>query len=49
MVTSEISIRKGKFGPYVLYKTDKMKKPKFMPMKGIKMEEVTEAWVNDKL
>ena len=49
VVTSEISIRKGKFGPYVFYKTDKMKKPKFIPMKGIKMEEVTEAWVNDKL
>ena len=46
VVTSEISVRKGKFGPYVFYKTDKMKKPKFIPMKGIKMEEVTEAWVD---
>jgi DNA topoisomerase-1 len=49
VVTSEISVRKGKFGPYVFYKTDKMKKPRFIPMKGIKMEEVTEAWVNGKL
>ena len=28
-VDKEISIRKGKFGPYVYYKTEKMKKPKF--------------------
>ena len=49
VITSEISVRKGKFGPYVFYKTDKMKKPKFIPMKGIKMEEVTEAWVDGKL
>ena len=49
VITSEISVRKGKFGPYVFYKTDKMKKPKFIPMKGIKMEEVTEAWVDSKL
>ena len=44
-----ISIRKGKYGPYVFYKTNKMKKPKFIPMKGIKVEEVTEQWVKDKL
>jgi DNA topoisomerase-1 len=29
-VDEEISIRKGKFGPYVYYKTKKMKKPKFL-------------------
>tara|TARA_B110000285_G_scaffold235459_1_gene317320 strand:- start:8282 stop:10594 length:2313 start_codon:yes stop_codon:yes gene_type:complete len=45
VITSEISVRKGKFGPYVFYKTENMKKPKFIPMKGIKMEEVTEEWV----
>ena len=28
-IDKEISIRKGKFGPYVYYKTEKMKKPKF--------------------
>ena len=49
VITSEISVRKGKFGPYVFYKTDKMKKPKFISMKGVKMEEVTETWVNHKL
>ena len=42
-------MRKGKYGPYVFYKTNKMKKPKFIPMKGIKVEEVTEQWVKDKL
>ena len=26
-IDNELSIRKGKFGPYVFYKTDKMKKP----------------------
>ena len=49
VITAEISVRKGKYGPYVFYKTNKMKKPKFIPMKGITMEEVTEQWVKDKL
>lgn len=49
VVSEDISVRKGKYGPYVFYKTNKMKKPKFIPMKGIKVEEVTEQWVKDKL
>jgi len=49
IITGEISIRKGKYGPYIFYKTDKMKKPKFIPMKGITTDEVTEAWVRDNL
>ena len=49
IITGEISVRKGKYGPYVFYKTDKMKKPKFIPMKGITTDEVTESWVRDKL
>ena len=28
-----MSVRNGKFGPYVFYKTTKMKKPKFLPLK----------------
>ena len=40
VITAEISVRKGKYGPYVFYKTNKMKKPKFIPMKGISMGEV---------
>ena len=49
VITQDISVRKGKYGPYVFYKTNKMKKPRFIPMKGIKVEEVTEQWVRDKL
>jgi DNA topoisomerase-1 len=32
-LNEEMSIRKGKFGPYVFYKTTIMKKPKFFPLK----------------
>ncbi len=32
-IDNEISIRSGKFGPYVFYKTLSMKKPKFFPLK----------------
>ena len=44
-----ISIRKGKYGPYVFYKTDKMKKPRFINMKGKSVEDVTIAWVLEQL
>jgi len=49
VITEEISVRKGKYGPYVFYKTNKMKKPKFISMKGVKMENVTLDWVTSKL
>lgn len=29
IVTSELSVRKGKYGPYIFYKTAQMKEPKF--------------------
>lgn len=32
ILTPELSIRTSKFGPYVFYKTDKMKKPKFFDL-----------------
>ena len=35
-----LSIRKGKFGPYIFYKAEYMKKPKFMNFKG-------KDWKND--
>lgn len=35
-LTSELSIRKGKFGAYVYYKTDKMKKPEFYNIQKFK-------------
>ena len=35
-LNKDISIRTGKFGPYVYYKTQKMKKPKFISIKKVK-------------
>ena len=29
-----MNIRKGKFGDYIFYKTEKMKKPRFLKLKG---------------
>ena len=49
VITEEISVRKGKYGPYVFYKTNKMKKPKFISMKGVKVENITVDWVTSKL
>lgn len=51
-LTSQMSIRNGKFGPYVFYKTETMKKPKFLDLKGLTnfltrpVEEVVQ-WVCD--
>ena len=49
VITDEISVRKGKYGPYVFYKTKKMSRPKFIPMKGVSLDEVNEEWLSDKL
>ena len=35
IITNEISIRKGKFGDYIFYKTNQMKRPKFINIKKI--------------
>ena len=43
------SIRQGKWGPYVFYKTDKMKKPKFLPIKNIAWKDIDIDWVYDNL
>ena len=32
-LTTDLSIRSGKFGPYIFYQTRDMKTPKFFPMK----------------
>ena len=48
-ISNEISIRKGKYGNYVYYKTSKMKKPKFISMKGINIDEISTEWVMNKL
>ena len=44
-----ISIRTGKYGPYVFYKTEKMKKPKFINIKNKNYNDVTIEWVNDQI
>ena len=48
-LNNTMSIRKGKYGHYVFYKTDKMKKPKFISMKGCKVGDITVEWVNSKI
>ena len=34
LVNEDISVRKGKYGPYLFYKTKSMSKPKFIKLKG---------------
>ena len=34
MIDENTSIRNGRFGPYIFYKTVKMSKPDFIPLKG---------------
>ena len=45
----DTSIRNGKYGHYVYYKTNKMKKPKFIKIRGIKESDITVEWVKSKL
>ena len=40
-ITDDASIRKGKYGAYVFYKTKKMKKPRFLKMDGLKDDYLT--------
>ena len=53
VIDDHISIRKGKFGPYIFYKTEHMIKPEFFPLKGCKqyntmeMEEL-KSWIKKK-
>ena len=51
-ISKEASIRNGKHGPYIYYKTDKMKKPKFFALdKDIKPSctvAEAKAWLNEK-
>jgi DNA topoisomerase I len=49
ILSKEISVRKGKYGPYVMYKTKLMKKPKFIKIKGIEIDDITLEWVYDQL
>ena len=38
IVNDDISIRKGKYGDYIFYKTSQMKKPKFISLKTFKLD-----------
>ena len=49
VLNDEMSIRKGRYGPYVMYKTKTMKKPKFISLKKEKVENIDIAWVQSKL
>jgi DNA topoisomerase-1 len=40
-ITNEISIRNGKFGHYIYYKTNQMKKPKFINLKKFHLDYST--------
>jgi len=42
-LTNAMSIRNGKYGHYIYYKTDKMSKPKFLNFKGYKGEYMTDS------
>jgi DNA topoisomerase-1 len=41
VINSDISIRRGKFGNYIYYKTATMKAPKFIPLKKFKSNSLT--------
>ena len=43
------SIRQGKWGPYVYYKTEQMKKPRFLPIKNIAWKDIDMEWIYDNL
>jgi DNA topoisomerase-1 len=53
ILTNELSIRNGKFGAYIYYKTDKMTKPKFLNIQKFKesykhcSEEVLMKWIKE--
>ena len=53
-LTDNVSIRNGKFGNYIFYKTDSMKKPKFLTLQGYKdniqtaVEEDLCTWIENK-
>ena len=48
-ISNSASVRKGKWGPYVYYKTEQMKKPKFIPIKNIAWKEIDMDWIYDNL
>ena len=53
-ISNSLSIRKGKYGDYIFYKSDKMKKPKFLKLDEFKDAYLTcplnnlELWIKEK-
>ena len=53
-LNDKLSIRNGKYGNYIYYKTSNMKKPKFLSLQGFndKIEEAVEedllTWIENK-
>jgi len=43
IITEDISIRKGKYGPYIFYKTPTMKKPRFLKIKKLEWKSLATA------
>jgi DNA topoisomerase-1 len=41
VVSDSLSIRKGKFGPYIFYKTKTMKKPRFLKLKKLEWKTMS--------
>ena len=50
VINEEASVRTGKWGPYVYYKTNTMKKPKFIKIpKGTTINEIDNNWLQSKI
>ena len=46
-ISKDASVRQGKFGPYVFYKTENMKKPRFISIKKKAWKDIDTEWVLD--
>ena len=49
VLSDTVSIRKGKYGPYVMIKQEGRKKPIFLNIKKKNIEEITLEWVNENI
>ena len=53
-ISNTLSIRKGKYGDYIFYKSEKMKKPKFLKLEGFNSNYITcpidtlKLWIKEK-
>ena len=53
-ISNTLSIRKGKYGDYIFYKSEKMKKPKFLKLEGFNNNYITcpidtlKLWIKEK-